>query len=256
MRTSLILSLLASLAVAVAAPAAADAQAAIATATDSPEAATPAPPPAAAKLPDLPVRAIIERRTHIVPEDDPAPQARPFDIRNSPGIAAQKRAGRPVAAAAGALARRAATPSPARGKPTEQLAGAAEASGATILRVGGRSLRLFGIRPPTSGDRCPAPAGAAQETAGQGNAVRARATQPCLDQAEGVLTARLARKAVVSCRFPVPAGGAICLDGDGVDLAGILVAEGLAVADPAQSYDYVGAETVARSQKRGLWLFR
>ena len=27
-------------------------------------------------------------------------------------------------------------------------------------------------------------------------------------------------------------------------------------ADPAQSYDYVGAEGIARAQKRGLWLFR
>ena len=49
---------------------------------------------------------------------------------------------------------------------------------------------------------------------------------------------------------------AICLDGDGVDLGGFLVAEGLALADPAQSYDYVGAEGIARAQKRGLWLFR
>jgi endonuclease YncB( thermonuclease family) len=82
---------------------------------------------------------------------------------------------------------------------------------------------------------------------------------PCAEQAQGILAARLAQKANVSCRFPGAAredGAAICLDGDGVDLAGMLVAEGLALADPAQSYDYVGAESVARSQKRGLWLFR
>src|SRR5260221_404938 len=113
-------------------------------------------------------------------------------------------------------------------------------------------------RPPASGDRCAA-AGTAQGTTTLGNGAQARRTLPCQEQAQDLLAARLAGKAKVSCRFP---GGsrqdspAICLDGDGVDLGGFLVAEGLALADPAQSYDYVGAEGIARAQKRGLWLFR
>ena len=80
---------------------------------------------------------------------------------------------------------------------------------------------------------------------------------PCIEQAHRALAARLAPNAGVSCRVPAPnAVGAICLDALGVDLGGLLVAEGLALADPSQSYDYVGAESIARTQHRGLWLFR
>ena len=113
---------------------------------------------------------------------------------------------------------------------------------------------LFGIRPPATGDRC-ATGGAAPT----GSGAQSRGTLPCAEQARWTLAAHLARKTNVSCRFPAAAraaSAAICLDGDGIDLAGMLVAEGLATADPAQSYDYVGAESVARTQKRGLWLFR
>ena len=70
----------------------------------------------------------------------------------------------------------------------------------------------------------------------------------------------LKANAAVSCRVPPgqrrAVAAALCIDAAGVDLAGFLVAQGFALADPAQSYDYVGAETVARSQKRGLWRYR
>jgi endonuclease YncB( thermonuclease family) len=106
---------------------------------------------------------------------------------------------------------------------------------------------LFGVRPPNSGDRCLAASGLNLGT-----------PPPCLQKAQDTLIARLARNPSVSCRVPAPgtaSAAAICLDADGVDLGGFLVAEGLALADPAQSYDYVGAESIARSQHRGLWRF-
>jgi endonuclease YncB( thermonuclease family) len=203
-------------------------------ATDNPAPALAALP----ALPALPTRAIPEWRTHTVPEDEVPPAPKPLDLRVPSGSSA---------ALPPPPSYRPSTSAPQQawsgGGTGPQIAGTGEAAGAAALRVGGRPLHLFGIRPPASGDRC----------AAKGN------TAPCLEQAEGLLAAKLAGKAKISCRFPGaarPDGPAICLDGNGVDLAGVLVAEGLALADPSQSYDYVGAEGVARSQKRGLWLFR
>jgi len=251
----------------------------------SPQAAAPqTAAPQTAALPALPTRAVGEWRTHAVPEDAEPPPPRPIDLRLPSGAAVPRPAQPPQAAtapkeaaaigpsfrpfaslqvpgAAGDSQPRAATPPAAAPRGAAgarttgpQIAGAGEVSGATALRVNGTALYLFGIRPPASGDRCIS-GGSATLASG----APARSTLPCLEQAQGILAARLARKATVSCRFPGqarPDGPAICLDGDGVDLAGLLVAEGLALADPAQSYDYVGAEGIARQQKRGLWLFR
>lgn len=243
----------------------------------------PAPVVVTGALPELPERVIPERRIHIVPEDAAQPPARPLELRDPSRSGKQAAAPPAQSGTAEAPLRRdpatgllfrpfadlqvpsAGAPPPdlapaarQRGSGT-QIAGAAEVSGATALRIGNRPLRLFGISPPASGDRCAAGGTAAIGNGAQANGIPAHRTLPCLEQAQGILAARLARKANVSCRFPGAArgsGAAICLDGDGVDLAGMLVAEGLALADPAQSYDYVGAESVARSQKRGLWLFR
>jgi len=210
-------------------------------------------------LPPLPTRAIPEWRTHAVPEDEVPPAPKPLDLRvpASSGSAAlpPPPSYRPSSAAPQQAGSGGATSAPgSRGGSGPQIAGTGEAAGATVLRVGGQPLHLFGIRPPSSGDRCATPGNTAL-----GSGARAKSTLPCLEQAEGLLAARLAGKAKISCRFPGATrqdSPAICLDGDGVDLAGILVAEGLALADPSQSYDYVGAEGIARSQKRGLWLFR
>jgi endonuclease YncB( thermonuclease family) len=226
--------------------------------------AAESPAPAVAALPPLPTRTIPEWRTHAVPEDEVPSAPKPLDLRvPSTGSAAAPAAPafRPFASLQQQPSPGGATPVPGpRGGTGPQVAGAAQAEGATALRVDGQPLHLFGIRPPTSGDRCAAPATtAAQGNPAPGSGAQARRTLPCLEQAQGVLAARLKGKANVSCRFPGASrqdSPAICLDGDGVDLAGVLVAEGLALADPAQSYDYVGAEGVARSQKRGLWLFR
>jgi endonuclease YncB( thermonuclease family) len=111
--------------------------------------------------------------------------------------------------------------------------------------MAGRAVPLFGVRPPESRDRCAAGAGAPHS---------------CDDVARHAMARRLAGNPAVSCRLPPgqPAenAGAICLDSTGLDLGGWLVGEGLALAEPRQSYDYVGAEGVARSLRRGLWRYR
>ena len=186
-------------------------------------AGTSAPSSAAAS--DLPSVDVPARPVHVVPPDDGKP-ARPATITG--------RGGTPDAHAAAPP-----TTTPA------VIKGPAKLAAGLSLTVGDRAIELFGVKAPHSGDRC------------------AGTTQPpgnCGDVARGALAARLKTNAAVSCRVPpgqrraVPA--ALCVDAAGVDLAGFLVAQGFALADPAQSYDYVGAETVARSQKRGLWRYR
>src|SRR5260221_4434070 len=112
----------------------------------------------AAALPQLPVRAVPEWRTHAVPEEAEPPPAKPLDLRlNSPGKAAApvEPAFRPFASlqqpASPGGAASAPGPSPGSSGPRgtgPQIAGTAEAAGAAALRVGGRPLPLFGIRPP------------------------------------------------------------------------------------------------------------
>ncbi|HZS84573.1 MAG TPA: hypothetical protein VFA50_16990 [Stellaceae bacterium] len=205
---------------------------------ETPPRPTPtAAPPAGDRLPQLPERVIAARPTHVVPEDVLPPPPRPVSIGRAPGLAepppriAAREAPRKTAGARAAAI---------------QIAGAAEPVGAVRLRINGEELRLFGVRTPEGGDRCAASALGAKPL-------------PCAEQAGKLLSARLARNPAVSCRIPAPAGAAhaaICLDAEGVDLGGLLVAEGLALADPSQGDDYVGAEAVARSNRRGLWLYR
>jgi endonuclease YncB( thermonuclease family) len=193
------------------------------------------PPPAVPALAPLPERQVAEIPFHAVPENEVPPKPQPFQMRDSPGMVASRGSTRTSPQSA-ALA-----------PPPRQLAGKAEVAGAAVLRVGGQNLRLFGIRPPGGDDRC----GGSGNGSGSGSGV-----MPCADRARAVLAGRLAR--TTSCRFPAPSSdsGAICLDGDGVDLGGLLVGEGLALADRSQSFDYVGAESIAKSQRRGLWQFR
>lgn len=210
---------------------------------EMPQQTTPPPSDSAVKsaaslergLPALPQQSVAVRPVHIVPENEVLP-ARPVVIEPPSRQAAA------VSAHPHRETRMRARPP----LPAVQIAGAAEPTGATALRVGDNPLRLFGIRPPAAGDRCSASALGA-------------APLPCDEAAGKLLAARLTRYGRVACRLPAPGhapNAAICLDGDGVDLGGLLVAEGLALADPRQSYDYVGAESVARSNRRGLWLFR
>jgi endonuclease YncB( thermonuclease family) len=122
------------------------------------------------------------------------------------------------------------------------LDGSAQATGPTSLAVTGVPIRLYGIREAETGQSCPAPNGA---------------KEPCETAARRMIEARLAGHPRVHCRISGPPGEhqaiAVCLDAQGVDLAGLLVGAGLVLANHGEAADYTGAEAVARSQQRGLW---
>lgn len=207
-------------------------------ATAAPE--TPQPPvsaPAAedgTPAADLPTIAVTQRPVHAVPEDDAKP-ALPVTIKGRDGRATALRS--PARAPASYV------PSPPA---VTRINGAARVADVVSLTVQGRPVRLFGVQPPQVGDRCAANAD--------------MAPRPCLDLAHEALAARLKGNDAVSCRVPpgqrAPVPAAVCFDATGTDLGGFLVAQGLAVFDPRQSYDYVGAESDARSSRRGLWRYR
>jgi endonuclease YncB( thermonuclease family) len=125
------------------------------------------------------------------------------------------------------------------------FSGPAQATGTVSLAIAGHAVRLYGVLPPASTDRC---------------ALGAGAPQICADVTQAMLAARLARSASVTCQLPPGANAAdparICLDATGVDIAGYLVGEGLAVADRHANGGYAGAESIARSYGKGLWRFR
>ena len=204
--------------------------------TPPPDAAAPpaAPEPAAAPpAPELPPLASVEvaaRPVHEVPpeKNPPPPDSTALDMtRPPPGHAGQR---------------------PSEGStpaPPKQFTGAARVTGATSLTVGAIPVQLFGVKPPLPGDRC--------ELGGVATS--------CFDLAKKRLLERFGRSDQVNCRTPNPQPGlvvafAICLDANGIDLGSFLLNEGLALADTGQSYDYVGAEGVARTLKHGLWKFR
>jgi endonuclease YncB( thermonuclease family) len=192
----------------------------------------PGAAPGAAPLPTVEVK---PRPVHTVP--DYTPPAPPVTLEN--GSRHDAESPRPQTAT-----RRA--PSAPRPVRTVVVSGRASLGESLSLRVRGRALPLFGVRLPPEGDRC--------------KTRSARAPRPCRELARDELAARLSRDSAVSCRVPPGQRGhgaaAICLDAAGIDLGGLLVGEGLALADRTASYDYVGAEGVARSQHRGLWSSR
>jgi len=195
---------------------------------------TPASAPPA--LPALPTVEVPQRPLHIVPDDFPPP--RPVTLKGRDGKEITPHS------APAMLASR--TPVPPPQPPTlRTIAGAARVLDAVTIVIGWRPVTLFGIKPPTAGDRC---------TRGP------ETPHLCGDLARDVLALRLLRNGNVSCRVPPGQQGgaqaAICLDANGVDLGGWLVAEGLALADSTGSYDYVGAQNLARSVRRGLWHYR
>jgi endonuclease YncB( thermonuclease family) len=206
--------------------------------TAPPLTAQPSPrPPAAAKAApgsDLPVVAVAPRVVHVVPEKE-ALEAPPVTVTDRNGRVMSHIVPRPASPAV------AAGPPP-RGPAPVQLAGPAPST--TVINVSGQPVRLFGVRPADASDVCLAKAGRAQ---------------PCAEVAREAVAARLGTFSAVHCRTPPGQRGdsaSICLDGAGVDIAGFLVGEGLALANPRESNDYVGAEGVARANKRGLWRYR
>ncbi|HUC67025.1 MAG TPA: hypothetical protein VMA53_16410 [Stellaceae bacterium] len=189
--------------------------------------------PTGESLPQLPTVEVAPRPEHTVPGyEAPPPATVIFD-------------GRTAGAAMPQLSeRRAPPPMPAQ-RPTQTVRGVAQLGELLSLSVGGHSLPLFGVRLPAIGDRC--------------SAERSGTPRACTEVARAALATRLGTGGTVSCRIPPGQrdhrAAAICLDSRGVDLGGFLVGEGLALADRTQSYDYVGAEGVARSLHRGLWRF-
>jgi endonuclease YncB( thermonuclease family) len=203
----------------------------------APEIAPPPPEIAPPPVPgsDLPVVAVRPRAVHTVDEDQVAPP-RPVTL--------QSRDGHPVAEKPPLAAP--VPPRQAAAVPVPQIKGAARVADVVSLSVIGRSLQLFGVKPPMPGDRC---------------AISSRmAPRNCAEVAQEVLATRLRNNSAVSCRVSPNQNGeltaAVCLDSTGVDLAGFLVGEGFALADSAQGRNYSGAESIARSSHRGLWQYR
>jgi endonuclease YncB( thermonuclease family) len=201
----------------------------------------PAPPPIAAAspprlaaVPDLPTVEVSPRPEHVVPDEDSAPpHPVTFQDRDRGGDVAPR------------VAARGAPPLPPR-PPAAVISGKARLGEGVSLIVAGRAVVLFGVRAPQQGDRC---------------TVSARLdARPCSEVARVALASRLGVDGRVSGRVPPGRSGdgrsAICRDSTGVDLGGFLVAQGLGLADAAQSRDYVGAESAAASLHRGLWRFR
>lgn len=188
---------------------------------------TPPPPPA---LPPLTSVEVANRPIREVPpEKNPPPlDSTALDMtRPPPGYAGQHPSEGSTRAA------------------PKQFQGSARVTGATSLTVGAIPVQLFGVKAPLPGDRC--------DLAGT--------PTNCVELAKRRLQERFGRSDQVNCRTPNPQPGmvvafAICLDANGIDLGSYLLNEGLALADTGQSYDYVGAEGVARTLKHGLWKFR
>lgn len=206
------------------------------------EAAAPEQPPGVADAgAGLQVIHVAPRVVHVVPEMESTPSA-PVTLTDKSGRAMSRSMPRPAAPPTGlAVAMRPPAPKPA---PQPLPNGAVQAAGSTLINVSGQQVRLFGIRPPNPTDVCLAKDGHAR---------------PCGEIAREAAAARLASYVGVHCR--TPAGqrsdlGQICLDGAGVDVAGFLVGEGFALANAQESNDYVGAEGVARANRRGLWHYR
>lgn len=215
-----------------------------ASATPAPAAGSPGPP----ALPPLPSEEVHEQPANAVPPGTPPTRSVTIEDRNGHTVTRAGAPGRPAAAEPPPA------PSPVPAVPAQTaslppagatLVGPATATGAISLAVRGYGVRLFGIAPPGPGDRCLSTRGEAES---------------CSEVTAQVLAARLAHSASITCRLPPNATqgelGRICVDRGGVDIAGYLVGEGLAFADPRQAHDYVGAESIAKTYRKGLWAYR
>jgi endonuclease YncB( thermonuclease family) len=197
----------------------------------APTPAAPPPPPVAADTgSDLPTVEVAAHNVHTVDDAIALP---------IPTVTLHQKDGRVIEHTASLEP--AQRPAPAQPQ-AASVGGTAKATGGAGLTVAGLPVRLFGVRPPDPRDRC-----------GTGTAVA------CDDGARSAVAARLGTAGNVKCTMPAGQRGDpgyVCRDGAGVDLGGLLVAEGLALADTGSSYDYIGAQDKARSTRRGLWAYR
>lgn len=119
--------------------------------------------------------------------------------------------------------------------------GVAEVLDGDTIQIDGRRIRLFGIDAMEAEQRC--------EGAGGGDwGCGGVATRTLAEVVEG--------KTIICVRRDTDAYGrmvAVCRNADGVDLAGAMVAKGLAVAYRTYSEDYVGDEMIATMASRGIW---
>ncbi len=194
----------------------------------APDAVTsPAVPSSTPPGSDLKVVEVAPRQVHAIDENAAAP-AKPVSIESREGRVLRR-----------------VNPQPAAASEIGPLRGTARVVSEISLVVGNQAVRLYGVKAPAIGDRCVV--------------ARDGAARDCRDAARQALAERLQRDPRVSCRAPrdnARTAATICLDSTGVDLAGFLVSEGLALADRSESSDYAGAEGIARSLRRGLWRSR
>jgi endonuclease YncB( thermonuclease family) len=235
------------------------------TAAAPPPLATAEATPPAAKPPgsDLPNVDVAPRTVHAVPDAEPPSASVTIVDRNgrtlkelqpssglSPGYVPSVGPGGAASNTPRGSTRPILVPPAGNSRVASAAAGATfdgrgSAAGGMTLSVAGRTVRLFGVRPPESRDQC---------GLGSGD------NRSCSDVAHGALAQRLQHYPNVACRVPPGQRGgdqaAICTDNSGADLAQFLVDQGYALADTNQSFDYFGAEGVARSYRRGLWRYR
>jgi len=239
---------------------------------------SPPPPPspagvehAANPAPELPTVTVAPHAFHPVPDESQTRSIGPITLNDrlgnpvrvrpnpppppnyvpsvgpsnsSPGVSSRVRSPPAKTAALPPLPPRSAGPlAPLVANPPV-FSGRARALGGVGIEVAGLKVRLFGVRPPETQDRC----------------ADAKGQKLFCDAAVlAAMQQRLAGHSIVACR--VPSGqsgqpGAICLDEEGTDLGRYLVIQGYALADAGQSYDYLPAEGAARTAKRGLWRYR
>ena len=121
-----------------------------------------------------------------------------------------------------------------------EVAGPAEVIDGDTLAIGGKHIRLFGIDAPETAQTCSATGGEPWDCGKAASDVMRRLTRSQPVRCEGNQTDRYRRLI------------ARCWQGS-TDLAGAMVAKGMAWAFVRYSKSYVEAEAEARSSRIGVW---
>ncbi|MBM3613377.1 MAG: thermonuclease family protein [Alphaproteobacteria bacterium] len=122
----------------------------------------------------------------------------------------------------------------------EPLAGRAQVSDGDTLRLGAARLRIHGIDAPESDQRC-ADASGAEWACGAWSATVLRDLVAGRDLTCAALERDRYGRWVARCTA------------DGTDIGAAMVATGAAVAYRRYAPDYVAIETIARTERRGIW---